>query len=69
MLHDGVYDVGVLAINIQADAAGVSAVFVGQSLGQFFPICAAIRRFVDRAIRTTTIETEGRPSPLVRRGI
>src|SRR5712664_3617771 len=69
VLNYRVDDVRILAVTIQSDAAGLSAVLVREPFGQFFPGRAAIRRLVDRAIRPATVESIRRPPPLVRRGI
>src|SRR5437016_10969735 len=69
VLHDGINDVWVLAVNIQSDATGVSAIFVGQPLGQFLPGQSAIGGLVDRAVRSAAVESKGRAPPLIRRGI
>ena len=69
MLYQRIDDVRIPAVNIQSDAAGFSAVLVRQPFGQFFPGRAAIRRLVDRAIRSAAVKSIGRPPSLIRRGI
>ena len=69
VLHDRVNDVRILAVNIQSDAAGVSAIFVGQSLGQFLPGQSAICGLVNRALRSAAVESIGCAPPLIRCGI
>src|ERR1044071_934454 len=37
VLNERVYDVGILAIDVQPDAPGFAAIFVWQTFGEFFP--------------------------------
>ena len=69
VLHDGVNNGGVLAVDVQPDAPGCSAVLIRQAFGQFFPGCAAVGCLIDGTVRSAAIESEGGPPPLIRRGI
>src|SRR4029077_20191243 len=67
--YDGVNDVRVLAVNVQADTSRITAILVGQPFGQFLPVCAAVCVFIDRAIWSATIESKGRPPAFISSGI
>ena len=65
VLHDGINDVGVAAINADANAADVAALRVRQPLGEFLPGGAAVGALVDRAGRPAAVEAVGRAATLV----
>src|SRR5207245_2987195 len=69
VLHNGVDDIRILAVNIQPDASRFAPVLVRQSLRQFLPGRSAVDGLVNRAVRPATIETVGSPPALVHRGV
>ncbi len=69
VLHQRVNDIRILAIDIQPDTSCVAAVFIGQALRQFLPGCAAVRRLINRSVRSSTVETIRCPPPLIRCGV
>ncbi len=60
VLHQRIDNVGILAINVQPNAASITAVLIREALHKFFPGDATVHGFVDRAIGAATIETEDR---------
>ncbi len=69
VLHQRVNDVGIFAIDVQADASGFAAIFIRQSFAEFFPGGAAVGGLVNARFRAATIEAERSAPPRIRRGI
>src|SRR6516164_459202 len=65
VLHQGVNDVGILAIDIKANAAGFAAAFIGQAFAQFFPADAAIRGLIYGGFAAAAVEDERSAAALV----
>src|ERR1043166_3029005 len=69
VLNERVYDVGILAIDVQPDAPGFAAIFVWQTFGEFFPGHATVGGLIDGAFDSATVEAKGSAAALIRGGI
>ena len=66
VLHPGVDDVGVAAIDVEPDPAHRP---LGQSLGESGPAPATVGRLPDPAVGAAAVEAEAGPAPLIGGGV
>ena len=66
VVDDGVYDVGILAADIESDAAGVA---LRQTAGHLVPFGAAVGGFVDAAAGARLHDLPGEPDGIIHGGV